>query len=95
MRTIIVIVILIAATGGGACYWQSRKPATAAAGADFTSIQVARGSIVQAVAANGRVVSNLDVDIKCKASGEVQELPFDISDVVRKGQLLVKLDPHR
>jgi HlyD family secretion protein len=93
MRTIIVIVILIAAAGGGAYYWQSRKPATAAAGAELTSVQVARGSIVQAVAATGHVVSNLDVDIKCKASGEVQELPFDISDVVKKGQLLVKLDP--
>jgi HlyD family secretion protein len=39
------------------------------------------------------MVSNLDVEIKCKASGEVVELPFDISDSVAKGQLLVKLDP--
>jgi len=93
MRTIIVIVILIAAAGGGAYYWQSRNPANAPPGADFTTVQVARGSIVQAVPANGRVVSNLDVDIKCKASGEVQELPFDISNIVKKGQLLVKLDP--
>ena len=93
MRTIIVIVILIAAAAGGAYYWQSRNPANAPPGADFTTVQVARGSIVQAVPANGRVVSNLDVDIKCKASGEVQELPFDISNIVKKGQLLVKLDP--
>jgi multidrug resistance efflux pump len=30
------------------------------------------------------VVSNLDVDIKCRASGEVVKLPFDISQSVKK-----------
>jgi HlyD family secretion protein len=38
------------------------------------------------------VVSNLDVDIKCKASGEVVNLPFDVSDTVKKDDLLVELD---
>src|SRR5207253_380082 len=33
------------------------------------------------------------VDIKCKASGQITKLPFDISDSVKKGQLLVELDP--
>ncbi len=41
----------------------------------------------------GKVVSNLDVDIKCRASGEVTKLPFDISQHVRKGELLCQLDP--
>ena len=45
------------------------------------------------VAATGRVVSNLDVDIKCKASGEIITLPYDVSDAVKKGDLLVELDP--
>jgi multidrug resistance efflux pump len=45
------------------------------------------------VAATGRAVSNLDVDIKCKASGTVLKLPFDISQPVNKGELLVELDP--
>jgi HlyD family secretion protein len=55
--------------------------------------EVALGSIKQVVASTGRIVSNLDVDIKCKASGEVVLLPFDISDTVKKGDLLLKLDP--
>lgn len=93
MRTFIVILILLAAAGGAWYYWHSRTPPTVPSTAELTTVQVSRGSITQAVAATGKVVSNLDVDIKCKASGEVQELPFDVSDVVKKGQLLVKLDP--
>jgi RND family efflux transporter MFP subunit len=52
-----------------------------------------RDDIRQVVSATGRVVSNLDVDIKCKASGEVVKLPFDVSDSVKKGELLLELDP--
>jgi HlyD family secretion protein len=54
---------------------------------------VERGPIRMTVACTGRVVSNLDVDIKCKASGEVVKLPFDVSAQVKKGDLLVELDP--
>ncbi len=45
------------------------------------------------IASTGRVVSNLDVDIKCKASGEIIKLPFDVSDEVKQGDLLLELDP--
>jgi multidrug resistance efflux pump len=33
------------------------------------------------------------VEIKCKASGEIVNLPYDVSDVVKKGDLVVELDP--
>jgi len=39
------------------------------------------------------VVANLDVAIKCKASGEVVAVPRDVSDEVKEGDLLVELDP--
>ena len=48
----------------------------------------------QAVSSTGKVVSNLDVEIKCKASGEIVKLPFDISQAVKKGDLLLELDPR-
>ena len=34
------------------------------------------------------VRTNLDIQIKCKASGEIIKLPFDVSDSVNKGDLL-------
>ncbi|MBI5016876.1 MAG: efflux RND transporter periplasmic adaptor subunit [Deltaproteobacteria bacterium] len=52
-----------------------------------------RGPLVDSVASDGKVVSDLDVEIKCKASGEIVKLPFDVSQAVKKGQLLVELDP--
>lgn len=57
------------------------------------SVQAALGSIKQSVECTGRVTSNLDVEIKCKVSGEVIDLPFDVSDPVRKGDLLLEIDP--
>ena len=35
----------------------------------------------------------MKVDIKCKASGEVISLPFDVSDIVKKGERVMELDP--
>ena len=54
---------------------------------------VKRGNVERSVESAGKVVANLEVDIKCRASGEVQELPFDISQKVKKGDLLCQLDP--
>ena len=51
----------------------------------WTTAKVKRGTLVSSVAATGRVVANLDVDIKCKSSGTVVEVPKDVSDTVKKG----------
>jgi len=56
-------------------------------------LQPVRGPIAMTVECNGRVVSLLDVDIKCKASGQVIAVPYDVSDVVTQAALLVELDP--
>ena len=57
-------------------------------------VSVTRGSIRVVVEATGRVVPEQEVEIKCKASGEVIKLPVDISDTVKKGDLLVQIDPQ-
>jgi len=54
---------------------------------------VVRGPITALVSSTGRIVPELDVEIKCEASGEVVAIPHDVSDVVKKGELLVELDP--
>ncbi len=59
-----------------------------------TSIAVASyGPILESVSATGKVTSFHDVDIKCQASGKVIKLPFDISQSVKTGDLLLQLDP--
>jgi len=45
------------------------------------------------LALKGRVVSNLDVDVKCKVSGQIQSLSVEVGDYVEKGQVIAILDP--
>lgn len=86
----IVIAAVLVVLGG---YLLFGRDSAKEAVAQTTTGKVERGDIRLSVASNGRVVSNLDVDIKCKASGEIIKLPFDISDSVKTGDLLVELDP--
>jgi HlyD family secretion protein len=54
---------------------------------------VQRGEVVQSIFATGRVIPNFEVEIKGKGSGKIIKLPFDVSDKVKTGDLLVELDP--
>jgi len=55
---------------------------------------IEKGLLMVLVETSGRVVPKQEVEIKCKASGEVIKLPVDISDVVKKEDLLVQIDPE-
>ena len=74
-------------------YWKASGAKKTAATPTPTA-KIERGPVRQAVTSTGKIVSNLDVEIKCKASGEVVKLPFDISQAVKKGDLLLELDPR-
>ncbi|MCW8131826.1 MAG: efflux RND transporter periplasmic adaptor subunit [Planctomycetota bacterium] len=93
MKYAILFILVLAAGGGG--YWMLAHRETKAA-SDQPQVPTAkaeRQAISLVVATTGRVVAHQDVDIKCKASGQVVKLPFDISDTVKKGDLLMELDP--
>jgi len=89
----IVVIVVVLIAGGGFWYWRSRAKSNTAATPTPTA-KVERGPVRQAVTSTGKIVSNLDVEIKCKASGEIVKLPFDISQAVKKGDLLLELDPR-
>jgi len=89
-----IVATVVAAGGALLALWAAISSGGDAAQEKLPAAPAERGSIALTVSATGRVVSNLDVDIKCKASGEVIRLPFDVSDPVKKGELLVELDPQ-
>jgi len=92
MKKIAVIVIVLgAAVGAYFLFFRGGEHKEDANGE--RTVRIERGTIRTVVSSTGRVVANLDVEIKCKASGEVVRLPFDVSDVVKKGDLLLELDP--
>lgn len=95
MKKLILGLLILAAAASGAYYlWAKKKSAEAVVPAVETQVtEVKRGPLRQTAQCTGRVVSNLDVEIKCKASGLVVKLPFDISDQVKKGDLLAEIDP--
>lgn len=90
MKKIILVLILVSGAGVGTYYWKSGE--NKADEPEIVLGKVERGSIKQIVATTGKVVSNLDVDIKCKASGTVSSLPFDVSDAVGVGDVVCKID---
>ena len=97
MKKLVVIILLISGVAAAAYYKikgnQDSTAADAAAAAAPKTIKVGRGTIDLKVSTTGKVVSNLDVEIKSKASGQITELPYDVSDKVTSGALLAVLDP--
>ena len=91
-KIVILIVIALLAISSFACS-KNQQGSSTKKKPEIEKVKVGRETIKLSVESNGRIVSNLDVDIKCKASGEIITLPYDISDRVSKGALVVELDP--
>ncbi len=89
--TAAVAAILVAAAAWAITHRSSPTSPGLPSPADLATI--GRGSVEKSIESSGKVVSNLDVEIKCRASGEVIKLPFDVSMAVKKGELLCQLDP--
>ena len=92
---IVLAVVALGATTGAGIYFHDRdgKSPTTLPTDTYTSA-ASRQDLTQSVQATGPVASNLDVAIKARAGGEVTKLPVDISDTVKKGDLLVQIDPE-
>ncbi len=94
MKKTIALLLLVAIVAGGSYWWWSRRSAAKSEQKEAPKTAlVERGPVRLVVSSSGRMVSNLDVEIKCKASGEIVRLPRDVSDPVRKGDLLLELNP--
>lgn len=93
MRKAVIAVVVIAMAAGGMFWWKKTSAASTPLEEAPTLTVAKRGPLRQVVQCPGRIVSNLDVEIKCRASGEVLQLPYDVSDVVKKDDLLLELDP--
>lgn len=69
-----------------------KKKADAAEVTGSTAV-VERGTLEVIVSSTGKVVANQEVEIKCKASGTVILLPYDVSETVKKDAVVMELDP--
>lgn len=60
----------------------------------FTVAPAERGDLRLTVSATGVVTPLVEVEVKSKAGGEIRTFPFREGDRLRKGQIVVTLDPE-
>lgn len=96
-KSLIAVVILGAGGyGAGSVFWKTNTPIATADLKEFVPderVAVKRGDIRRVVNSSGKVLPNQEIRLKCKASGQIIEMPFGVSDKVKKGDLLFRLDP--
>lgn len=95
-----VIILLLAALAGGAWYWWQSKPAKGrrrgaveVAAANPLESVVTRRDIEETIEAAGFVRSVIYSDIKAEVSGKIDHIRVKDGQLVRKGDVLIELDP--
>jgi HlyD family secretion protein len=91
MRKILLVLVALVVVGGGAYgyyrYSQKTEPPT------ITTARVTRGDLAETVGATGTLQAVTTVQVGTQVSGTIQELNADFNSLVRKGQVLARLDP--
>lgn len=87
------VVTLILLLGVGIWYWQARRAASALP--SYTTQVVERGNLTLTVTANGTIQPTRSINIGSELSGTVLKVNVDVNDVIKKGQVLVELDPSK
>jgi HlyD family secretion protein len=87
-------VVLLAALGGGAYFWHVSRGEEQVPQNAPQVVSAEHGPLRVFIESTGTVEPEREVEIKCEASGEIIKLPVEVSDVVKKGDLLVQLDPQ-
>ena len=86
-------VTTIVLLGVGIWYWQMSRVASALP--SYTTQVVARGNLTLTVTANGTIQPTRSINIGSELSGTVLKVNVDVNDVIKKGQVLVELDPSK
>jgi len=89
-RKIIIFTVIGVAllTLGGVAVFKKKEPAIT-----VQTEKATRRTIVETVVANGKIYPVLQVHISPEVSGEIIELPVKEGQLVKKGQLLLKINP--
>ncbi len=90
MKKLILIVLVLVAVGVGAGVYTMRRNQPEPA---VTTQQLTRGDIVDTVGATGTLEAVKTVNVGTQVSGVVQALYADFNSIVRKDQVIAKLDP--
>jgi HlyD family secretion protein len=90
MKRAIVILVLIAAVGAGAgAYYMRRNGGEV----QVNSLPITRGEIIDTVGSTGTLQAVTTVQVGSQVSGNISWLGADFNSIVKKGQVIARLDP--
>ena len=87
---IALIVAAVLAAAIGAYWWRQRPPALPR----FETVAIDTGTIVSKVTATGALSALITVQVGSQVSGRLKEINVDYNSVVKKGDLIARLDPE-
>src|SRR6187402_1692458 len=90
MKRAIIAVVLLAVVGGGVGAWYSQRSRPEV---QITTAPITRGDIVDTVGATGTLQAVTTVQVGSQVSGNIQWLGADFNSIVKKGQVIARLDP--
>ena len=90
MKRAIIAIVLLAVVGGGVGAWYSQRNRTEI---QVNTTPLSRGDIVDTVGATGTLQAVTTVQVGSQVSGNIEWLGADFNSIVKKGQVIARLDP--
>ena len=90
MKRAIVVVLLLVVVGAGVGAWYVRRGQPEI---EVNTVPVSRGDIIDTVGATGTLQAVTTVQVGSQVSGNIQWLGADFNSIVKKGQVIARLDP--
>lgn len=90
MKRAIIVLLIIAAIGAGAGAYYMRRGTVEV---NVVTSPLTRGDIVDTVGASGTLQAVTTVQVGSQVSGNIQWLGADFNSIVRKDQVIARLDP--
>jgi HlyD family secretion protein len=90
MKRAIIVLLIIAAIGAGAGAYYVRHNGTEI---NVLTAPIARGDVIDAVASTGTLQAVISVTVGSRVSGNIEWLGADFNSIVKKGQVIARLDP--
>src|SRR5690242_18824120 len=88
-------ITILALTFSGAAFFSLKAVSKGSSKIDAEKLaKVERLDLTRSVVATGKIEAASKVEIKSKASGIIEKLPFDVGQMVRQGQVICKLDEN-
>src|SRR5881397_3527887 len=90
MKRALIVILIIAGIGAAAGAYYMRR------GSDEITVntsRISRGDIVDTVASTGALQAVTTVQVGSQVSGNISQLNADFNSIVKKGQVIARLDP--